>query len=330
MKISNETKVGLLTITALTLLIVGFNFLKGKDLFNRSDKIYAVFTDLGTLEKSNEVKINGLPIGTVYDKKESDKDISGIVVTINLTRDVNIPDNSVAFISSSLIGSSYLVIEKGDSKTFLQPGDTLQTRQETGILGDVKAQLNPTLARVKDVLDSLKETLSGVNRVFNEDARRNLSIILHNLTQTSNSLNRLLDSETGALAKTLNNAQSITENIRQNNDSINATISNAKRASQKLADLQIQPTIDSLGAAVNQLKLLVAKVNSTDGTLGALLNDRQLYNKLWDAILSAEILMDDLRTNPKRYVNISVFGKKDKKGPITSPAKKDSLSSGGN
>jgi phospholipid/cholesterol/gamma-HCH transport system substrate-binding protein len=330
MKISNETKVGLLTIIALTLLIVGFNFLKGKDIFDRSNKIYAVFSDLGTLEKSNEVKINGLSIGTVYDKKEIDKNVSGIIVTIRLTRDINIPKNSVAFISSGLIGSSYLVIERGNSPELLQPGDTLRTRQETGILGDVKAQLNPTLARVKDVLDSLKGTLSGINNVFDEQARRNLSLILTNLQQTSRSLNTLLDSESGALAKTLNNAQSITENIRNNNDSINATISNARRASEKLASLEIQPTIDSLSGAVGELKALIGKLNSKDGTLGALMNDKELYNKLWDAILSAEILMDDLRTNPKRYVNISVFGKKDKKGPITSPAKKDTLPSGGN
>ncbi|MBK8142829.1 MAG: hypothetical protein IPK57_18890 [Chitinophagaceae bacterium] len=76
MKISNETKVGILSIVALTTLIIGFNFLKGKDVFNRSDKIYAVFTDLGTLEKSNEVKINGLPIGTVYDKREKRQKMS--------------------------------------------------------------------------------------------------------------------------------------------------------------------------------------------------------------------------------------------------------------
>ena len=118
MKISNETKVGILTITALTILVLGFNFLKGKDLFKKSKKIYAVFSNMGTLEKSNEVKINGLPIGAVYDKKELDKDVSAIIITINLTRDINIPDNSVAYIGSSLVGASFIVIEKGDSKTY--------------------------------------------------------------------------------------------------------------------------------------------------------------------------------------------------------------------
>src|SRR5688572_10261760 len=136
MKISNETKVGILTIVSLVVLIMGFNFLKGKSLFKKSKKIYAVFNDLGTLEKSNEVKINGLPIGAVYDRKEIDKNVSGIVVTINLSRDINIPDNSVAYIGSSLVGASYIVIEMGDSKTFLKLGDTLKTRPESGIMGE--------------------------------------------------------------------------------------------------------------------------------------------------------------------------------------------------
>src|SRR5258708_4325349 len=143
MKISNETKVGILTITALTLLILGFNFLKGKDLFNKSKKIYAVFNDLGPLSKSNEVKINGYVIGKVYDLTTRDKSVSGIVATINLTQDVDIPANSKAYISSPLVGASFIAIERGDSSVFLKPGDTLQTRTDNGILDDVKAQLNP-------------------------------------------------------------------------------------------------------------------------------------------------------------------------------------------
>ncbi|MBN8685465.1 MAG: MCE family protein [Chitinophagales bacterium] len=330
MKISNETKVGILTIVSLTVLIIGFNFLKGKDVFSRTKKIYAVFNELGTLEKSNEVKINGLPIGTVYDKQERDKDVSAIVVTISLTRDINIPKNSVAYISSSLVGSSYIIIEKGDSKEMMGNGDTLATRLETGILGDVKAQMNPTMARIRDVLDSLKETLSGVNGMLNMENKAYLKQTLSNLSQASNALNGLLDNQHGALAKTLNNAQAMTENLKNNSADITATIGNAKKVSEKLAALELQPTIDSLNAMISSLKATTAKLNSPDGTIGALMNDRTLYNKLNDAILSAEILVDDLRTHPKRYVNLSIFGKKDKTGPLTSPAKKDTAAAAGN
>src|SRR5215212_2929457 len=118
MKISNETKVGLLTIVALTILILGFNFLKGEKVFKKSKKIHAVFAEIGSLEKSNQVKINGLPIGTVYDLSQTDKNVTGIKATISLSRDVNIPSNSVAQIASGLVGASYINIEMGDSKVY--------------------------------------------------------------------------------------------------------------------------------------------------------------------------------------------------------------------
>ena len=325
MKISNETKVGVLTITALVLLIVGFNFLKGKDIFNKSKKLYMIFYDLGGLTKSNEVKINGYVIGKVYDLNATDKNVNGIVATINLSEDVNIPDNSTAVISSPLIGASYIDIEKGNSTKYLEPGDTLRTRIDVGILDDVKSQLTPTLTVVREGIDSVKMLLSNVNRLFTPEARAHLHQSLANLTMATNSLNKMMDTENGALAQSLNNVNAITANLRNNNDSINAVISNARRATAKLADLEIQPIIDSLGKTISQLKSVVAKIDSKDGTLGALINDRTIYNKLHDAILSAEILMDDLRTNPKRYVNLSVFGKKDKNGPLTSPAKKDTV-----
>jgi phospholipid/cholesterol/gamma-HCH transport system substrate-binding protein len=328
MKISNETKVGILTISALTILILGFNFLKGKDVFNRSKKIYAVFTDLGSLAKSNEVKINGLVIGKVYEINSQDKNVNGIIATINLTKDVNIPRDSKAYISSPLVGASYLIIEKGKDSIFLKSGDTLTTRIDNGILDDVKAQLTPTLNKVRNSLDSLNRVMSSVNNILSSEARGNLQQTLANLNNASRSLSGLLNSETGSLAKTLNNASSITDNLKKNNDSITAVISSAKRAADKFSNLDVKPMLDSLQNAVSQLKSIIAKVNSPKGSLGALINDRQLYNKLNDAIISAELLMDDLRTHPKRYVNLSVFGKKDRTGPLTSPTTKDTIPAG--
>ena len=328
MKISNETKVGILTIVALVILILGFNFLKGKDVLKKRKKIYAVFGDLGPLSKSNEVKINGYVIGSVYELDAIDKKVSGIIATINLTEDVDIPRDSRAYISSPLVGSSFITIEKGTDPVFLKPGDTLRTRIDAGILDDVKAQLNPTLTKVRTVLDTLVSTLTGVNGLLNSEAKTNLQQTLANLNRASSSLNGLLDTQTGALAATLNNAKSVTQNLRDNNDSINKIISNTRRVSEKLAALELQPTIDNLNATINQLKATVAKIDSKDGTLGALIHDKALYNKLNDLILSGEILLDDLRANPKRYVNLSIFGKKDKGDFLTSPLKKDSVPTG--
>ncbi|MES1198271.1 MAG: MCE family protein, partial [Chitinophagaceae bacterium] len=159
-------------------------------------------------------------------------------------------------------------------------------------------------------------------------AKGNIKQTLANLNAASSSLTRLLNDQTGALAKTLSNAYAITENLKKNGDSITETISNAKKISQKLSELNLQTAIDSVHVMLSELKKTVAKISSNDGTLGALINDKALYNKLNDVLLSAEILLDDLRAHPKRYVNLSVFGKKDKDGPLTSPAKKDSVPTG--
>ena len=327
MAINRETKVGILTIAALAMLVLGFNYLKGKDVFNTTTKIYAIFPKLGSLTKSNEVKINGLTIGTVYDLEEVDKDVSGIKVTISLTRDVNIPVNSVAYISANLvgIGSASIIIERGDATTYLKDGDVLNTRIDEGLFGGITAEVSPTLAKIRNSLDTVNKVLSNVNTVFDAGAKKSLQHTIANLALASNSLNKMLDLQTGALAATLGNVNSITGNIKNNNDSLTAILSNTKQFTQKLAGLEMEQTMDTLQTAISQLKSVMTKISSNEGTLGALINDRQLYNRLSDAVLSAEILIDDLRAHPKRYVNISVFGKKDKGGALTSPAIKDTV-----
>ena len=162
MKVSNETKVGILTIFALTVLVLGFNFLKNKDLFRNKKLIYAVFPNLGGLSRSNEVKVNGYLIGTVYKMTKKDKNADQFIVSINLNEEVNIPKDSKAIISSPLVGSWYINIEKGKDNDFLKIGDTLQSKLDMGILDDVKAQLTPTLEKVRGSLDTLNILLTNV------------------------------------------------------------------------------------------------------------------------------------------------------------------------
>jgi len=328
MKINNETKVGILAIVALVLLIVGFNFLKGKNIFNKETHLYAVFSDLGSLRKSNEVKMKGLPVGTIYDYTEIDKNLTGVIVTITMKRDVNIPKDSRATIESELLGSSYLNIAQGQSTEYLKDGDTLVTDRASSFLGDVKAQINPTLTRVRDAIDSVKMVLSGFNTLFDKNTKGNIAEIISNLRQTTTSLNRLLDAESGALSATLSNANSITSNLKKNNDSITATISSIKRAADKFTSLEVQPTIDTLQASITEFKAILNKFNTNEGTLGLLLKDRQVYDQLKNLLLGVEILFDDIRVNPKRYTGSLIFNRKDRSGPLTSRAKKDSIPQG--
>lgn len=332
MRISNETKVGILAIAAIVILIVGFNFLKGRNILSKPPAIYAKFSNIGGLEKSNSVKINGLTVGTVSDIQQADKEIDNIIVVIHLTRDIVIPKNSVAFIDAGLLGSSFVNIEKGDANTYLNKGDTISTRLDKGILGNIQNQLAPTLVRVNETLDSLKITIGAISSVFDPRTKNNLQDLIANLTISSAQLQQLLNAQTGILAKTLGNLNSVSENLAKNNDAITSSIRNVEVTTSKLANANIEGTMSALQATVTELKNTIANLNSKNGSLGLLMNDRQLYDKLNDvanrlnkAALSAEITLDDLRIHPKRYVNISVFGNKKAGEPLTSPAIKDTV-----
>lgn len=327
MKISNETKVGILTIAALTLLILGFNFLKGNNVFSRSKRLYAVFADIGALDKSNAVKIRGLQVGTVYEINATNKNLDGIVITINWTRDINIPANSTASIVAPFVGSPYINIEMGDANSFLKNRDTITVRVVSGPLSDITSQVSPTLSKARTAIDSLTVVLGSVNRLFEPSTKNNIQGIIANLLVSTANLQKLLNVETGLLAKTVGNLNDVTANLKGNNDTINSILHNVNSTTQQFAALNFKQTMDSVQATVSQLNGILYKINHNDGTLGLLMNDRQLYDHLRNTALGLEILVDDIKVHPKRYVNISLFGKKDKGDYLTSPGKKDTLSS---
>jgi phospholipid/cholesterol/gamma-HCH transport system substrate-binding protein len=332
MKISNEAKVGLLAIVAIVVLVIGFNFLKGKKLFSKTPVLYAKFKNLGGLEKSNQVKINGLPIGTVYNYAPADKDVSSIVVEIHLNRDINIPTDSRAFIDGNPLSSSYITIAKGVANTFVKSGDTISTDKSMGILGDIRTQVAPTMTKINETLDTLKIAIGSINSVFDPATNRNLQEMIAHLTISSANLQNLLNSESGALAESLRNMNSVTSNLAKNNDAISHSIRNVEVTTTSLANARIQETVAALEGTINELKgsaaglrASIEKINSPNGTLGALISDRKLYDQLNRTALGLEILLDDVRVHPKRYVNISVFGGKTKTDALTSPAVKDTI-----
>ncbi len=328
MKVSNETKVGALAAVSITLLILGFNFLKGKNLLSKANtEIYAVFQKVDGLNVANPVTINGLQIGKVYEMREKDRELSGIVVTINLIKDVDIPKNSFATISSDLLGAATLTITRGDGKDLMTNGDTLLTQNTSGFIDGIKASLNPALTSVNGAVQSLDSLLKVIGTYFDPATKNNFHAIIGNLTKSSAELQIMLNSQTGNLAKTLGNVNAFTANLAKNNNKIDTTLNNLAQASGKFANIKIDETLSSLQGAVNELKAVVAKANSKDGSIGLLLNDPKLYRNLESTTYKLNILLDDFRTHPKRYVNVSVFGgKKDKTGSLTAPLVDDSAS----
>jgi phospholipid/cholesterol/gamma-HCH transport system substrate-binding protein len=319
MKVTNETKIGALTSIAIVLLILGFNFLKGKDLFSHSKKIYAIFKNVEGLELSNTVLIKGLNVGNVYAIKATDKNIDGILVTISMKQDVNIPKNSVAMINGGLINSSNIIIKKGDAAEYLQDGDTLITLEKGSILNEFQASLNPVLITLNSTLGSVDSLIQVVGSMFNPAVKNNFTAIIANLARSSASLQVMLNDKTSSLARSMVHLDSFTNNLANNNQRITGTLDNLEKTTGKLANAKIDETLQSAQSTMNALKDAINKINSTDGTMGLLLNDKKLYLNLENTARSLNILLDDLRMHPKRYVNISVFGKKDKGNQLMAP-----------
>ena len=332
MKISNETKVGALTAVAITLLILGFNFLKGKTLFKTGNIVYAKYTDTKGIMVSNAVYINGFQVGAVYDIENADKGLSSIVIAIKLKDNYDIPVNSIAVIKDNPLGTPSVAITLGDAKTFVKPGDTLITGSNAGLLGDVMNKLGPVSDQIKVTVHSLDSVLKNINAIFDPNTKNNLQGVIANLNRTTASLvvssvsiQGLLNAQSGAIAQSMTNLNSFTRNLSDNNEKVTHTLANLETATNNFSKADINGAVEKFKTSITSLNSILEKAGSTNGSLGKLLNDKALYDNLTNTVRSANILMDDLRVHPKRYVNISVFGRKEKGGALTAPLPVDTV-----
>ncbi len=326
MKISNETKIGALTIVAVALLVLGFNFLKGKSLFKSGNYLYAKYADIKGLAPSNAVYINGFQIGSVSEVESANNTVTEILVTIKLTKPFDIPNNSTASINSNPLGSPSIEIDLGNSRTYYKNNDTIATNNNPGMLGTITNKLAPVADQVTQTLHSLDSLLKNFNTILDPSTRGNLQSVIGNLSSataslvtTSAYLNKLLNSETGSLAGTLQNLNSFTGNLANSNATLTSALNHVDTLTTKLSRIDLDSVMIQVKAATGKLDSAMTALNSPNGSVGALLYDREIYNNLNNTILSLHTLTDDLRVHPKRYVNISVFGKKDKGNYITKP-----------
>jgi phospholipid/cholesterol/gamma-HCH transport system substrate-binding protein len=319
LKLSREIKTGIIVIGGILLFILGFSYLKSTPLFDDSKTFYAVYKNVGGLQPGTQVSINGFSVGKVNDIRFKD-DSGYLLVTFSVASSFEFSKNSKAELyDTGIIGGKGIQIKPVfDGAPMAQSGDTLQTNTRPGLTELVQQKLTPLQLKVEGAVSHADSLLMNVNDVLDDKTKRSLRESIQGLTavvesfqKSATTLNELLDTNKTHIDSSLTNISAITDNFAKLSDSlVNAGLPN---------------TLKSLESTVKNLDALLGKIEKGEGSLGKLMKNEELYNNLTDASRELDLLLQDFRLNPKRYVNVSVFGKKqiEYNLPQDDPAKKN-------
>ncbi|MDX9941552.1 MAG: MlaD family protein [Bacteroidales bacterium] len=306
MKFSREAKLGLLGTLTLFLFIWGLSYLKGKDLFSRQITLITEYDNVSGLVETNPVVVSGVKIGQVQ-KITFHPDGSGrIMVSLILNKDIAIPKNSVAHLKGGdFMGFREIELLLGDAPERVSNGDTLISKTSSSLMEDVGQQFGPLKQQAEGLLLSIDSVLTAINFVFNEDTRKNLSLSIESMKNTMVTV----DQQSNRLAAIMANAESITANLKDNNQTITNILQNFSTISDTLAALELGRTMAEVNSTMEALSLTIGKIQRGEGSMGLLVNDEELYRNLETTSRNLDLLLEDIRKNPRRYINVSVFGK---------------------
>lgn len=315
MKLSNETKVGAITTIAIAVLFIGYSFLRGNDVFSSDNMFYTDYDNVDGLTTSKPVLVNGYQIGHV--SKMYLLDNGKIRTEFKIKSEYDIPSNTIArIVNESILGSKVIVFNLGNSKTYANSGDPLQSDVQANLMEKVE----PLQKKVENLVVKLDSVLSAVNTALDDEFQRDfksslrsISQSLNNMEKITNNVENLMGSERVRLAKIMSNIESITDNFKNNNKKLNSILSNLDNLSDDLAKSEIKATIDNANQAMKDVQAITDKINKGEGSLGLLIHDDKLYNNLSNSSENLNQLIFDVKTNPAKYLKISIFGKKDTK-----------------
>ena len=311
MKITREIKTAVLVIASLSIFIWGYSFLKGKDLFTNYKTLYVVYDNVEGLAASAPVTINGLVVGKVT-AITIQNNTGKLQVELQIKSDFPISKSSqVAIYEPGLIGGKQIqIIPNFEDKNLAVTGDTLNGEVKKGLTTLVGDQLAPLQDKVEKMIVNADLLINNLNSILDTKTKENLKGSIANLNQT--------------LAEFNGAAKNINAIIVSNKENLNGTLKNFNKVSNdftmisdSLSKANIGKMVSSLEKTLVNVDKLMSEVQSGKGTIGKMMKDESLYNNLDKTSKELAFLLEDVRLNPTRYVNVSVFGKKNK--PYVAP-----------
>ena len=292
-----EVKIGIYAVVILLCAWAGIRFLSGLDVFGRTRNYTAHYEQINGLQDAAAVVINGVKVGQVTGVA-LDVEKGGVDVTLSVNKAYNIPTDSKAMMfSAGLMGGKSIEIKMGEAKEYLKSGDAIETGVTLDMFDTLANELGDIKERVATLLDNLNQTIEGVDSLVDNNSK--------NLTKTVASLNAVM----ADLKKSniIGNIDGFCATLNQNGEKLEGIITDINSLTKALNE---QQSGEKLAQAINEVNALLAKVNSGSGSIGNLVSDEKLYKELAQASQNLSLLLADLKENPKRYINVTVFGKK--------------------
>ena len=300
MKISRELKTGAIAIGIIVLFIWGFNFLKDQSVYDSTRIFYVEYSDVQGLKQNSPVTINGLDIGKVSDIYFHPGKKGKLIVKMEVTNDVVFSSNSVTKIySPGLISpKSIKILMAIDGAEFAKNRDTLTGELDLGILGTIDDQIGPLKLKLENFVSNTDSLILDLSNLLDAENQRNLKLSIENFKNLSYKVDQILESNKEKVDSLLTYTNTSMRNLAEMTDSL-------KKADLAATVVKLQTTLDSFNGVLDSIQ-------SGNGSIGKLMNDDALYNNLEGASKELEELLRDFKLHPKRYVHVSVFGKKAK------------------
>lgn len=313
MKYSKEIKAGLIAILAIVGFVFLFQFMKGKSFFTTDNIYYAKFDNVEGLEQSNPVSINGLKVGQV-DKiipKTSKDGKLHFVVKLLIDKAYSFSKNSTAeiFEPGLMSGKEMRVNLIYDNAPLAKDGDTLKGAFQISLMSNLSSQVGPVKDQLQSVLAKVDSAVASTNKILDEQNRREIKVLLASLNQTVASFKATSDNTNKLISSNQKGIENVVSNANETMKSAKIAVDKYGNVAESIDTKQLNQTVAKLSEVSNKLNQVVSGIQNGEGSLGKLTKDEELYKNLNETSANLNSLVKDIKENPKRYINVSVFGK---------------------
>lgn len=303
-----EIKIGIVGFGILLLLFFGIKFLKGIDVFQKETTYYVFYDNVSGMYEGNYIYLNGMKVGYVKDIEAMGERAEKFLVTVAVDSKIKITDDSkMVFFSADILGSKAMKIELGNSNRILENKDTIMGGVELGMLDKLGSSIAPMAQNLDSILFATKNILNQKTQNNLQHTFANLEATSERLSSISGQFDNLMKNEKEKIGKIISNTESITSNLKNNNDELNNIISKIGQITDTVAQAQLGSTILQTTQTLEKLNNVLGVIEKGKGNIGLLINDEGLYKSLDESAKKLDALIEDIKANPKKYINVSVF-----------------------